>query len=329
MLETYTAARTAVALFDNAADARIRISGPDCRRLNEFVSIDLDALHPFHGLVGLVIRPDASLVAVASIFKSDGEFLLFGEAERAEALYAHLADCLAGLDVQIEDLRKTHGYLSIVGPLAQDVIAEAAAEDALGLSFLSFEDNPRLGCKLFRAGFTGEYEYRFLASNAGIGELRQRLEAAGQASGMIAGDPAALPVMLLEVRSLLHRDIAAGANVLEAGLHWMINFRKQELIGGTVLNQLKSSVQRRGVMIELAEAGAAQDGDPLSIEGEDVGLIARVVHSPTRNVDISLAYVDADLGWVGVSFDVVSGKRKTVARAIAAPTVLTRSTYTS
>jgi len=329
MLETYTAARTAVALIDNAADARIRISGPDCRRLNEFVSIDLDALHPFHGLVGLVIRADASLVAVVSIFKGSGEFLLFGEAERAEALCAHLTDCLADHDVQIEDLRKTHGYLSIVGPLAQDVIAEAATEDALGLSFLSFEDNARLGCKLFRAGFTGEYEYRFLALNAEVGELRQRLEAAGQAAGMIAGDPAAFPVMLLEVRSLLHRDIAAGANVLEAGLHWTINFRKQELIAGAVLNELKSSVRRRGIMIELAESGAAQNGDTLSIEGEEVGVISRIVNSPTRNGDIGLAYVDADIGWVGVSFDVLSGRRNTIARAIAAPTVLTRSTYTS
>lgn len=329
MLETYTAARNAVALFDNAADARICVSGPDWRKLNEFVSIDLAALHPFHGLVGLVIRPDASLVAVASIFKGDGEFLLIGEAERAETLLAHLTGCLAGHNVKIEDLRGSHGYLSIVGPLAQDVTVEAAGEDILGLSFLSFEDNQRLGCKLIRAGFTGEYEYRFLVPNAGADELRRRLEAAGQAAGMIAGDPAALPLMLLEVRSLLHRDITAGANVLEAGLHWMINFRKQNLLGGTVLEQLKSSIQRRSVMIELADAGAARDGDPLSIEGEKVGVITRVEHSPARNADISLAYVDADLGWVGVSYDVIAGERKTIARAVAAPMVITKSTYTS
>ena len=297
--------------------------------MNEFVSIDLEALHPFHGRVGLVIRTDASLVAVVSIFKGSGEFLLFGEAERAEPLYAHLVDCFAGLDVKIEDLRKTHGCLSIVGPLAHDVIAEAASEDALGLSFLSFEDNSRLGCKLFRGGFTGEYEYRFLAPIHNVDELKQRLEAAGQAAGIIAGDRAALPVLWLETRWLLHRDIAAGANVLEAGLHWMIDFRKQELIGGAVLNQLKSSIQRRGVMIELADAGAAQDGDALSIEGEGVGVIAQLVHSPNRNADICLAYVDVDFGWVGVSFDVNGRKGKTVGRAIAAPTVSTRSIYTS
>jgi len=329
MLETYTAARTAVALFDNAADARIRVSGPDWRKLNDFVSVDLDALHPFHGLVGLVIQPDATLIAVASIFKGDGEFLLVGEAERAEALLTHLTGCLADYNVTIEDLRGSHGYLSVIGPLAQDVTVEAAGEDILGLSFLSFENNQRLGCKLFRAGFTGEYEYRFLVSNAGVDDLRRRLEAAGQAVGMIAGDPAALPLMFLEVRSLIHRDITAGANVLEAGLHWMVNFRKKNLIGGPVLEQLKSSIQRRSVMIELADAGAARDGDPLSIEGEKVGIIARVEHSPTRNADISLAYVDADLGWVGVSYDVVAGERRTIARAVAAPMVITRSTYTS
>jgi glycine cleavage system aminomethyltransferase T len=329
MLKTYAAARSGVALFDNQKEGRFRLSGPSYAALNELVSVDLDLLDPFAGVVGLVTQPDAQLVAIVLIFRGDDEFYLFTEHDRADALHQYLVERLAESDVLIEDLRYTHDWLAIVGPLAQDVMVEAGGEDILGLPYLSYEDNGRLGCQLFRVGFTGEFEYRFLVPRAHADELRSELDRAGAASGMILGDVNALPVLFLEVRFPVHGDIGFADNILEAGLHWMVNFRKPNLVGGKILHKQKRSLKRRGLMLRLDGAGKAKGGDQLLIEGQEVGVMARVANSPTLGGDIGLAYVNADVGWVGVSFDVVGAGGSTVGQGISAPTVLTRSVYTS
>jgi len=329
MLKTYAAARTGVAFFDNRREGRFRISGPDHAALNELVSVDLDLLDPYAGVVGLVTQPDTQLVAIVLILRGEDDFYIFTERERADALHAHLVERLADSGMEVEDLRQSHDWFAIVGPLAQDVMVEAGGEDVLGLPYLSYEDNSRLGCQLFRVGFTGEFEYRFLVPKAHADQLRADLEKAGAASSMIQGDVDALDVLFLEVRFPIHSDVGFAGNLLEAGLHWMINFRKPNLVGGEILNEQKGSLRRRGLMIRLDDAGKAKGGDPLLIEGEEVGVLARVANSPTLGADIGLAYVNADVGWVGVSFDVAGAGGPAVAMGISAPTVLTHSVYTS
>jgi aminomethyltransferase len=227
--------------------------------------------------------------------------------------------------VIVTDLRETHGYLGILGPLAREVLIRAAGDDVLGLRLLSFEHNDRLRATLFHVGYAGEFEYRLLGAVSELEASRRALERAGESFGMVAGGRATLATLMLEVRSLLSNDVPADANVLEAGLHWMIDFDKPALMAGDALNSLKLSLRRRGVMIALTDIGRAKAGDLLSIDGSDVGTIARIAHSPLLNRDIGFAYVDAEIAWVGVPFDVGVGNGSTTARAISAPVLRTRS----
>jgi len=81
----------------------------------------------------------------------------------------------------------------------------------------------------------------------------------------------------------------------------------------------------RALMVVFDEAGKIQAGDMLTIEGNDVGVIARVSFSPTLDRDVGLAYVRADLGWVGVPF-LVNGRRGTaLARGASAPLFVTKT----
>lgn len=329
MLETYEAVRNNIALFDQETDGRFRISGPDYGALNQLVSIDLNVLRPYHGSVSLVLDDDAGLIAIALIFKGSEEYYVFTEGERADALAARLAQGLSGKDVKIEDLRHSHCLQSVIGPSAQNLIVAAAGEELLGLPYLSFEHNQGLNATIFRVGFTGEFEYRFLAPLSEAEALRDRLSSLGQPFGLKIGNSEALSLLLLEVRSIKFRDAAAATNVLEAGLHWMVHFNKPGLVAGATLNAAKTSLKRRGLMLDFADTGMVKIGDALSIEGRRVGEITEVKYSPSLGRDIGFGYVDVEYGWVGISFEVESAAGTTRARGISAPTIMTRSIYTS
>ena len=326
---SYHAARNGVALFDLEKDGRYRISGPGhMQALNRVVTADLDRLSPYRGLVALFLRDDAELVAVGVVFRGVDHAMVFTEADTADRLHRHLTETVEGEFVRVDDLRRSHAYLSLMGPTAPEVAVDAAGDDILGLVYLSCDDNVAFGGDVFRFGFCGEFEYRFLLANDAVPAARSRLLTEASAYGVVEADAAVLPTMMFEMRSIQFRDVPEGNSVLDAGMHWMIDFSKPDLPAATRLARMKTSMGRRGLMVEFSHDGRATEGSRLTIEGEDVGGLVRVEYSPMRGGDIGLAYVDSDIALVGVSFHVNGDGGRITASGISVPTVLTRSMAT-
>lgn len=62
------------------------------------------------------------------------------------------------------------------------------------------------------------------------------------------------------------------------------------------------------------------------IDDAEVGDLVAAYHSPALGRDIGLAYVDADLGWVGIRFDLRDGAGVLVqAESVSAPYILTKT----
>ena len=326
---SYNAARTGVALFDLGQEGRFRISGPGhLRALNGVVTADLDRLMPYRGLVGLFLRGDAELVAIGVVFRGVDHALVFTEPDTADTLYRHLRETVEGEFVRIDDLRRSHAYLSLVGPMALEAAVDAAGDDILGLVYFSSDDNVAFGGHVFRFGFSGEFEYRFLVANDAAPVARNQLLTEASPYGVVEADAAVVPALMFEMRSIQFRDVPEGKSVLEAGMHWMIDFPKSDLPSGAELARMKTSIGRRGLMVEFSHDGRAAEDSRLTIEGEDVGELVRVEYSPMRGGDIGLAYVNSNIACVGVAFHVDGAGGPITARGISGPTVLTRSMAT-
>jgi len=149
--------------------------------------------------------------------------------------------------------------------------------------------------------------------------------AAGAEFEIGKGDPDVLATLMLEMRSLAASDLPAGTSPIDAGLQWMIGFRKSGLRAGEILHSHKRSPSCRAVMVRLQSDDAVDSGDRLHIDGEDVGFLASTAFSPTLEKYIGLAYVKSELAWVGVPFEVKGKSGSAQARAVSAPLFLTKT----
>lgn len=326
MNQAYQLSREKVALIDLDIEGRFYVGGEDAEEaLQKLFSLDLEILHPWKGCTGLFLDASAKIIAVATVFKMDEGFYVFTDASSAGALHSHLKAGFASFDVSLDDLREGFAWLCVLGPRAQDVMAKCGGEEILGLPYLRVEDNAVLDVKLFRMGYCGEFEYRLLVPSSRSEEISSKIMEAGREFGIGKISPDILPILMLEMRSITKADVPSDADPIQAGLHWMISFNKPGLVAKDVIDIAKCSPSRRSLMVLIDQPNCAADGDPLVIEGKEVGFLARVLHSPTLESDIGLAFADPEFGWVGVAFDVKGKQGTTTALGVSAPLFVTKT----
>lgn len=327
MTTDYSLCRDGVALFDLSAEARFSVSGPAAETaLNALATIDVGSLRPWRGKMGLFLAPDASIIAIATIFRADARFYIFAEAAVANRLRAYLAEEIVALGATFTDLSQSHCLYSVAGPSAQEVMIAAAGDDVVGLPFLSGEHNAELGAIVFRMGNTGEFEYRLMADASQASALTHRLCEHGASFGIAPAAAEVMKTLLLEMRSLSAGDIPADTSPLEAGLHWMVNFRKDQPVAAAALRQSKAAPRTRCVAVTIEGVDAALPASTrLFIEGQDVGVLASSEYSQALGKHVGVAYVAPEFGWVGVRFVTHAPSGHAVVRAVSAPMLVTKT----
>lgn len=326
MSACYELARNNVALIDFSQEGFFRVSGSDSENaLNRCFSKDLEIVYPWRGVTGLFLTDDGEVLAIATIFKGDDEFFVFTETATTEPLYQYLSAQFRGDDAKITNLAGKWAWLCLMGPRAQAAMAQFAGEDILGLSYLSFEDNIKLGAKLFRMGFCGEFEYRILCPLNRRDALWQQFLNKGGEFGLSVASSEVLNLLMLEMRSLQKQDLPPNSNPITLGLHWMVDFRKESFTGSEAVQTAKAAPASRAMMVCLERTGVAVSGDRLEIDGQDVGFCSTIQYSPTLGQDIGLAHVNPDLGWVGVPLEVRGASGRVGAIGVSAPLFVTKT----
>jgi aminomethyltransferase len=178
---------------------------------------------------------------------------------------------------------------------------------------------------LARIGYCGEFGYMLLVAPEAAVPVFEQLQKLAPEAVLCGRDIQDL--LRLEVRSFnLEKDVPNGASPLEAGLHWMIDFRKDEFPGREPLIREKDTgLNRKLVAFELAKPlngtalSAVRDG------AETIGHVVNFDYSTRRGRTIGLAYIDEDYGWPGVDLEVDSESGILPIRTVSAPFVLTES----
>ena len=134
-----------------------------------------------------------------------------------------------------------------------------------------------------------------------------------------------MELVCFEMRSINEGDLIDQATPLEAGLHWMIDFQKEDFVGHAAILSQKSSLKVKSLIVGFADSGIAQPGADLTIEKKVVGKVGRVAYSPTLGHDIAFAYLDQATGWVGVNYAVQTDTGETIASKMSSPLFVTRS----
>jgi len=308
-IDEYQISRNNVALLDFSDMVNIKISGENALPfLDKICTGEINSLAEGQSLNTMMCDDNGLIVAIVWVLKDDEFFYVHSDTEKKEKLNNWINICLENYkdgEVDIEDIESTKACLSLIGPKAIEIPKILIDEDIIGLQYLGFEHNSieDVECIVCRYGYTGEYEYRIIFDLDHKEEMINKILETGQEYGIQACSKDILNVLYLEMKSInQNTDISEDTLPLEAGLHWMINFRKDDFIAKNVLEEVKQkSAYNKFVMLTTTSDVVLKEAGKVTLsDKEDIGDIVHFEYSPKLEKTIALASIQNHYAWSGL-----------------------------
>ncbi len=261
-------------------------------------------------------RPIADVIVCAD----DEDYFLLVEGLDADALLAHVTAHLpSGLAPDIESLSASHEVISVDGPWAWELVAEALGSDLIALPYLNFFRIDQGYC--VRAGKTGEYGYELVVRRDAADEVAALLAAAGEGFGMLRVSDEARALARFENWFFDPACVPAGATPIELGLSWRLD-SSRAWVGKEAVDARRSTATRR--LTCVVSAAELAQGDAVTLDDAPIGEIVRAERSPLLGEWIASALIDREWAHGGIDRYEVRGAR---VRTMAPPLVDNRSLY--
>ena len=320
----YRRLRSHAGLADLQEWARFELSGPEaCDALDAVVGCNVRDLFEGRAANTLIPSPAGGVDAIVWLIALEEGFRIIGEPADREAIRSALDESTSGRDAVLRDIRKETFALALIGPEAEKVAWKAFGDEVHSIAFLNVLP---LGDPAFlaaRIGYFGEYELHLFGAAARKQVVIDALKQTGDGDALMVGE-GAFPVMMTEMGTMSReRDIPPEVSVFEAGLHWMIDFRKENLRSAGALERKKHAIDHKCVLMIIDGDAADLRGQPVFIENRDIGRIQSAFHSETLGRCVALSYLAEDLGMPGLSCAVGADRR--TGRTVSAPAFLGRS----
>jgi aminomethyltransferase len=294
ILAEHRAVRERAGLFDISHMGQVSVSGPRAAEfLQAVTSNDLTKLSPGRGQYSLLCRETGGVVDDLYVYELGAEkFFLIVNASRRGADLPWLRGRLPG-GAEIIELSEAAG-LALQGPDSEKIALEFIP-GAAGLEKNQIMECAWQGAKLLvaRTGYTGEDGFEIFGDAAALKALYPRIQAAGAVPcGLGARD-----TLRLEMGYRLYgNDLDEAHSALEAGLGWVVKFDKGEFVGrAALLGEKERGPARRMIGFKLEGKGVPRHGNEVLFDGKSVGTVTSGTFSPSLQVGLGLAYVEAAL----------------------------------
>ena len=280
----HLACRRDAAIFDVSHLGTVRVTGPGALdALQETLTNDLTKIAPGRTqYTHLLDEEDASVLDDIIVWWVDDErFDVMPNASNT----ARVVDAIGGLDVTAE-----RAILAVQGPSARERLAKVAPDAAaVARRDVCVVDVLGVACTVAGTGYTGEDGVELAVPAAHAAAVWDAVTGAGVApAGLGARD-----TLRLEAGLPLHgHELGPGINPLEAGLAWVVAWRKPAFRGKAALEAERDrGVARllRGIVLEGRRP--PREGNAVIHDGETVGEVTSGNYSPVLERGIALAFV--------------------------------------
>jgi aminomethyltransferase len=324
VIEEHRAVRTRAGLFDVSHMGEIRVHGPEAERFldrntpNSVAKLDVGRAQ----YSGLMTERGTYADDLLIYRRGETEFLLVVNAANRDADLAILEQ-RAGLGVALEDLSDEFALLAVQGPRAEEIVARLTPDPIRELRYYGFLEGHLLGAPalISRTGYTGEdgFELYLVADQAEA--VWEALLASGASEGLEPAGLGARDSLRLEAAMALYgHELSEEITPLEAGLGWVVKFKKGDYLGRDVLlAQREAGLSRRLCGFEVVERGIAREGHEVFSNGERVAVVTSGVWSPTLEKAIGMTFLPTDLAERGTPIEIQVRKRRLAARVVELP----------
>ncbi|GAC1429965.1 MAG: glycine cleavage system aminomethyltransferase GcvT [Ktedonobacteraceae bacterium] len=320
ILAEHEAVRTHAGLFDVSHMGEFKVEGVGALAfLQLLVPNDVSRLAIHQALYTQFCKPDGNVIDDLLIYRlAEEQYMLVVNASNIAKDLAWVKEHGQHLrGVTITDQSDFTALLALQGPEAQAILQSLTEIDLATIRYYHCEAGlvDGIHCLISRTGYTGEDGFELYCAPVDVGELWQKLLAAGKPHGLLPAGLGARDTLRLEAALCLYgHELDEQTNPLEASLGWTIKLKKTDsFIGRDMLQQVKEHGPRKQLVgIEMVERGIARGGYALYDNEQHIGIVTSGAPGPTVHKNIALGYVDAAHAVVGSTIQVdIRGKRLT------------------
>lgn len=288
--EGYLAIRNSVALEEETGLKCLLISGKDAFKL-------LDQICPCNvflqnGQMKHTLLLDENAVPFADVYicRNREDAYLLGYWTSSLHLIEWMKQQGGSLpDFSVIDLNESNFFLTLNGPYAWELCANAVGPEILGMPYLSMMlQKPGI---VFRAGITGEYGYHLMIPTAKKKEWTEIIMSNGEPFNLVVSDSAARSQCALENFFFdLNREGQYNLTPPELQLQWRLSRQKTEYPGARSMQKIRDKGWDRRLLCFVTKEPAGVN-DAVFYEDESVGQVISIGYSPVRNEFVGKALI--------------------------------------
>jgi aminomethyltransferase len=308
--QEHVAVRTACGVFDVSHMGEIQTSGPQaCDLLQRLLSNDVSKIEVGGAQYAVLCRDDGGILDDLFTYRLDAErYLTVTNAANHEDDFTWFADHAQGFDAEVTDAIDRYAMLAVQGPQARPILRDLAAGDLpnrMRTGRLQLAGSEALVCG---TGYTGEDGAELLLAPEGAAAVwTALLDAGAMPAGLGARDTLRLEVCF----HLYGNDMDTSRNPIEAGLGWCCK-EDTGFIGAEAVAAARERGTEQGLApFLLTGQGIPRQGNPVTKDDRQVGVVTSGTLSPCLETGIGMAYVSAELADPGTEVEIdVRGKRR-------------------
>ncbi len=309
----HKAAREQAVLVDQTSFTKFEISGPKaCAFLQYMAVANVDK--PVGGAVySQLCNANGGIEADVTLIRraEDCFWLITGSAlgvrdrawlEAGLLLFSeHHQGSIGTQDVVLRDITSSFGVLNLQGPNARKILEKVCDEDIShsGFPFMSTKDI-RIGyapALAYRVTYVGELGWELYIPTEYLEYAYETIMQAGQDQGLINMGYRAIDSLRLEKRYLAWgADINSDYNPFEAGLNFLIDWKKGNFLGREALLKIKEEgVSQRMVTLLLDDPLTVYGGEAVFCDGQVIAQTTSGNFAYSVGKSLVLAYLPLEL----------------------------------
>ena len=313
VLAEHRAVRERAGMFDVSHMGEVRVRGPRALPLLQGLTPnDVAALEPGRAQYSALLTERGAFIDDLLVYCLGPEdyLLVVNAASRARDLeLLEAAAAAAGAGVQVDDQSEATALIAVQGPRAAGIVSEVVGADASELRYYSFlrQDEALhtlhregVGRIVSRTGYTGEDGFEIYTSVERADDLWIELLEQGRDRGLAPAGLGARDTLRLEAGMMLcGQDIDERTTPLEAGLSWIVKWKKGDFVGREALaRQRRDGCRHRLIAFEVEGRGIARHGHRLTVSDRPgcAGPVTSGAFAPTLGRAIGIARVDCGDG---------------------------------
>lgn len=325
LIEEHMAVRTKAGLFDVSHMGEISIQGPQSLEFVQYMTPNNAArLVPGKAQYSALTTPEGTFVDDLLVYCLDkDDYLMVVNAANSDKDFAWVVDHQKDFDVHVTNRSDDYTQLALQGPRALDILHPLI--DLNLPEMKSFESGwGTIGgerCLVSRTGYTGEDGFEIYTLSEQPEKIWDLILEKGRPFDLHPVGLGARDTLRLEAALMLYgNDIDETTTVLEAGLEWLVKFKKGDFLGrDALLRQKEDGLKKRLAGFELIGRGIARPHYPVFVQGKRVSEVTSGTFSPYFKKSIGLAYLPVEYAEPGTEIGIEIRDKKAQARVIPTP----------